>query len=177
MFYEYKLAIYKCTSFILQLSSIRIVSRHTGQQQSLSKVYKRDKPSNHSSFSLQFDAFVMFTFTVLDFRCCSELSLLGEGNVSRTTSNGVYIFYNLFGLLECVSHVTEYKFNCHHTPTGITGKKLGHMKNALVGVLNITMYTTPTSASSYDQVIQFQRRIFCQSKRNANASITKRERI
>ena len=28
----------------------------------------------------------------------------------------------------------------------ITGLNLGYMKNALVGVLNIAMYTTPTSA-------------------------------
>ena len=91
-----------------------------GQQQILSKVYKRDQPS-YSSLSLQFDAFLMFTFTVLDFpntrRCCSELPLFGGGLRVPQYLNGVYIFHNLFGLIECVSHVTEYKFNCHTSPT------------------------------------------------------------
>ena len=34
----------------------------------------------------------------------------------------------------------------HFVMMHVTGVKLGHVKNALIGVLTIAMYTTPTSA-------------------------------
>ena len=42
----------------------------------------------------------------------------------------------------------------HNAALGITGVKLGHMKNALVGVLTINSMQHPRVHSSYDLVSQ-----------------------